>query len=193
MLALESPAGTQDVCRIFRLPGTINIPNAAKLKRGRVPCSTGLIEQSSEAYPIEAFQPFVKAAAEKGGAKANGHDRAASAARNRRDGGKQSAGNDAPPPIDFGNLPVVDVDALPVPARIRNMIRTGEDTEDAVPFVEKRSERAFAVGIAMAAAGCDDATMAAVMLDKTLPIGAHVRDQCNHLQYLRCQQRSEIG
>jgi hypothetical protein len=89
--------------------------------------------------------------------------------------------------IDVENLPLVDIDALPVSPRIRNMIRTGEDTEDDALFADKRSERAFAVLIAMAGAGCDVGTMAAVMLDAKLPIGAHVRDQRNPAEYLQRQ------
>ena len=36
MLRLGSKAGTQNIDRILRLPGTINLPNKAKLKAGRV-------------------------------------------------------------------------------------------------------------------------------------------------------------
>jgi hypothetical protein len=67
------------------------------------------------------------------------------------------------------------------------MIRTGDDPKDPRPFSERRSEREFAVLIAMAAAGCDDATMAGVMLDPVLPIGQHIRDQQNCECYLAKQ------
>ena len=38
METLNSAAGTQNIDRILRLPGTINLPNAKKLKDGRAPC-----------------------------------------------------------------------------------------------------------------------------------------------------------
>jgi hypothetical protein len=88
----------------------------------------------------------------------------------------------------FDSLPPADVDALPVSPRIRLMIRTGlDEKEPAVPFADCRSERALTVLIALAGAGCDDATMAAVMLDAALPIGAHVREQPKPERYLARQ------
>jgi hypothetical protein len=44
MERLGSVAGTQNIDRILRLPGTINLPNAKKLKAGRVPCRAKLIQ-----------------------------------------------------------------------------------------------------------------------------------------------------
>ena len=35
MVRLGAEAGTQNIDRILRLPGTINLPNKAKLKAGR--------------------------------------------------------------------------------------------------------------------------------------------------------------
>jgi hypothetical protein len=85
----------------------------------------------------------------------------------------------------FDSLPDVDIDALQVSDRIKHMIRTGADLQDLeTPFEAKRSERAFAALIAMVGAGCDDPTMAAVMLDTALPIGAHIRDQANVMRAL---------
>ena len=40
MLRLGSKAGTQNIDRILRVPGTINLPNEAKKAAGRVPCRT---------------------------------------------------------------------------------------------------------------------------------------------------------
>jgi hypothetical protein len=55
MLRLGGKAGTQNIDRILRLPGTINLPNAAKLKAGRMPCPTRLISFNGTTYPLEAF------------------------------------------------------------------------------------------------------------------------------------------
>src|SRR5262249_22771609 len=54
-LRLGGTAGTQNVDRILRLPGTTNLPNAKKQKAGRVACPTRLIELNDIAYPLEAF------------------------------------------------------------------------------------------------------------------------------------------
>jgi hypothetical protein len=148
----------RNIERIARLPGTVNH------KTGRRACVTA--HRPEAVYVLSDF-PFVEG---ERSSKANGHDPGAAGTINL----------DAPLPVD--------IDALPVSARVKNMILTGENTEEpAAPFANRRSERAFTVLVAMAAAGCDDATMAAVMLDPALPIGQHVRDQRNCRQYLARQ------
>ena len=55
MLRLGSKAGTQNIDRILRLPGTINLPNAKKLKAGRTACPTKLLWCNGAAYPLSDF------------------------------------------------------------------------------------------------------------------------------------------
>lgn len=55
IVALGGGAGTQNVDRILRLPGTINPPNKKKIKAGRVACPTGLIHASDAVSPLSAF------------------------------------------------------------------------------------------------------------------------------------------
>lgn len=55
METLGSVAGTENIDRILRLPGTINLPNAAKIKQGRVACPASLIKFNGESYPFESF------------------------------------------------------------------------------------------------------------------------------------------
>jgi len=55
MVQLGSKAGTQNIDRILRLPGTANLPNKTKLKAGRVACPTRLISFNGATYPLEAF------------------------------------------------------------------------------------------------------------------------------------------
>jgi hypothetical protein len=57
MRRLGTKPGTQNIDRILRLPGTINIPNAKKLRNGRVPCPTKLLEFNGASYPLDAFVP----------------------------------------------------------------------------------------------------------------------------------------
>jgi len=55
MRRLGAKAGTQNIDRILRLPGTINLPNAVKIKAGRVPCLTSLIKFNGVDYPLNSF------------------------------------------------------------------------------------------------------------------------------------------
>ena len=55
MEKLGSVAGTQNIDRILRLPGTINLPNAKKRADGRVPCPARLIEFSGAVCKPEDF------------------------------------------------------------------------------------------------------------------------------------------
>jgi hypothetical protein len=55
MVRLGAEAGTQNIDRILRLPGTINLPNKAKLKAGRVECPTRLIAFNGASYALDAF------------------------------------------------------------------------------------------------------------------------------------------
>jgi putative DNA primase/helicase len=52
---LGGVAGTQNIDRILRLPGTTNLPNAKKRKAGRVSCPTQLIQFNGAAYDLDAF------------------------------------------------------------------------------------------------------------------------------------------
>jgi hypothetical protein len=57
MARLGAKAGTQNIDRILRLPGTINLPNEVKRHKGRVPCPAKLIQFSPISYPLEMFAP----------------------------------------------------------------------------------------------------------------------------------------
>jgi predicted P-loop ATPase len=55
MELLNSVAGTQNIDRILRLPGPVNLPNARKLKDGRTTCLTALLQFNGEACKLEDF------------------------------------------------------------------------------------------------------------------------------------------
>jgi Family of unknown function (DUF5906) len=61
MLALGSVAGTQNVDRILRLPGTTNLPNKKKIKAGRIACPTKLIRFNDISHLLAAFPPAAAA------------------------------------------------------------------------------------------------------------------------------------
>src|SRR6516225_9150362 len=54
MVRLGAKPGTQNIDRILRLPGTINLPNAKKRKDGRVECPTKLLSSNGASYPLES-------------------------------------------------------------------------------------------------------------------------------------------
>jgi hypothetical protein len=55
MVALGGDAGTQNVDRIFRLPGTRNIPTRTKRANGRAECDTSLLHHDETAHALGAF------------------------------------------------------------------------------------------------------------------------------------------
>jgi Virulence-associated protein E len=57
MQALGSVAGTQNIDRILRLPGTTNLPNKTKIKKGRVVCPTSLAQFNGATCKLEDSPP----------------------------------------------------------------------------------------------------------------------------------------
>ena len=148
MTRLGSPAGTQNIDRILRVPGTTNLPNKKKVGAGRVPCLTKLIYFNGATCTLEDFPaPESK----------NDHPKAG-----------ESTG----------------IEALPVSHRIKNLIRGIGHPDHAYT---SRSEAVFAVIIAMVAACCADDHIAAVLMDNSYPISAHVLEQSDPQQYLERQ------
>jgi predicted P-loop ATPase len=66
MAALGSVAGTQNIDRILRLPGTTNLPNKKKREAGRVICQTKLLHFNGVSCRLEDFpgRPAVEVAVE---------------------------------------------------------------------------------------------------------------------------------
>jgi DNA polymerase len=53
--ALGTTPGTHNVDRLLRLPGRINHPNKAKLKKGRVACMASVVRATDARYALAAF------------------------------------------------------------------------------------------------------------------------------------------
>ena len=75
-------------------------------------------------------------------------------------------------------LPVVELHSLKLSTRIKYVILTGQDPDDPQHY-PSRSEALFAAITALVDAGCDDATIASVIMDKRYTISEKVWDQKN--------------
>ena len=57
MERMGAKPGTQNIDRILRLPGTINLPNKKKRKAGRVPCEAQVLRANGAVYSLNSFPP----------------------------------------------------------------------------------------------------------------------------------------
>jgi predicted P-loop ATPase len=55
MRRLGAKTGTQNIDRILRLPGTVNLPTAKKRREGRTECQSKLLWFDDTSYPLDAF------------------------------------------------------------------------------------------------------------------------------------------
>lgn len=145
-----------NIDRIMRLPGTINVPDARKRKKGRQPALASLVEAHWEReYPLSAFTPAPRVQASEGGS----------------GGGERVRIS--------GNLPRLgSVDDLPesVTAYTKMLIVQGDDPDDPTKY-PSRSEVLFRVCVDLVRADCDDDTIASVLLDPDFAISSSVLDK----------------
>jgi hypothetical protein len=165
MTALGSVAGTQNIDRILRLPDTINLPSAKKVRDGRVKCQTRLIESNDCVHSLEAF-PMTGAAEAARKASASGAKAKADKPRGAR------------------KPKIVGVDDLHVSPRILTIIKTGVDPET---DSGDRSAAVFAACLALAGMGYPDEQFNAIFLDEKFAISAHVLEQAKPPEYLARQ------
>lgn len=148
-----------NIDRIMRLPGTVNVPNAKKRKKGREPALASVVEVDwDRTYSLKDFTPAARV---------------------------QSPGAGGGPEVKIsGNLPSLDLDDLPnkVTARTKALIVNGDDPDDPTKF-GSRSEALWHVLCELVRAGCDDDQIAAVILDPDYGISGHVLDQPRPQQY----------
>lgn len=147
--ALNADGSTWNVDRILRVPGTVNLPDTKKRKKGRKKCRAQLRNTNDRRYGAEQF-PRVDAFTR---TKTNG-----------------SAPLDLP-----DELPEVDVDALPVSDEVKHLIRNGEGGQ----FDGDRSRAVFRVACDCVRAGVDDALIVSLLLDQRYAISEHARTQTN--------------
>jgi P4 family phage/plasmid primase-like protien len=171
MLKLGTKAGTQNIDRILRVPGTTNFPNAKKLNEGRVKCRATLIESNDSVHALESF-PLPEKEAK------------VSAAR-------VSPAATPAPKVVASAKGAFEIEKLRVSDRILAIIRTGKNPGARDP--DDRSAAVFAVCLALAAKGYGDDAFEAIFLDPKYPISDHVGEQKNPAEYLAKQIANARG
>jgi Family of unknown function (DUF5906) len=150
--ALQADA-CHNIDRIMRLPGTINVPNKKKLAKGRVPALARVVEADwSRRYVLDAFP------------------RAAAVA-------SAVAPREASPPVAIPDLIGAEDARLLDPSPLeRAVIMHGMPPDEPGRF-PSRSEAMFYVLCARIRAGVPDDVLAAMLLDRSFGISAHVLEQ----------------
>lgn len=148
----------QNVDRIMRLPGTINVPNPKKQARGRVPALAYVLDEAtdfSRSYRLETF---------------------------RQAPAKKIAPTDQ---ISLADVRVVEPRDLPhsIEPGLRLLIETGDDPErprssENARF-PSRSEARWAAGCALARAGIAPGEIAGLFINPALGISESVLDKRN--------------
>lgn len=148
-----------NIDRIMRLPGTVNVPNAKKRKKGRQESLARIVDCDWErVYSLKQFTPAARV---------------------------QSPGAGGGPEVRIsGNLASVDLEDLPaaVSLRTKALIVNGEDPDDPTRY-GSRSEALWAVLCELVRGGCSDDQIAAIILDPDYAISGHILDQPRPQQY----------
>lgn len=154
---LGSVAGTQNIDRILRLPGTTNLPNKKKIKAGRVACPTKLIHFNGATCTLDAFP----------------------------NNNKVLPATKTMPPGEVSLLGVDDVSNLD--ANTKTLLSVGDDPErprdSAKPRYKSRSEALFGAVARLVRADHDDHTIAGLILNPKLKISESVLDKSKPKDY----------
>lgn len=142
-----------NVDRIMRLPGTVNIPDAKKLKKGRIAELARVEEFNYNIYPLSAFTPAPKV----------------------QDAGV--SGFAGPSVRVSGNVErldsVEDLDQWEVPDWLKVLIVQGHDPDNLTKY-PSRSEALFAATCELVRRGVPDDVIFSILTDESFGIAASV-------------------
>ena len=160
-LALGGTRGTQNIDRILRLPGTINLPTKAKRDKGRIACRALLIEANAAFCQLDDLPK----SEDEGGSRAEPQAKAAGEGKTwpRRD----------------------------LPYWCRRLIAQGPDSEGRYSYGGDRSAAVFAVACTMVRCGYSDEEIADVLSDANNGISEKIlEDRDPHGEALRQAKRA---
>ncbi|MCC6230041.1 MAG: hypothetical protein IT432_12555 [Phycisphaerales bacterium] len=156
-LGIERAVGgdsCHDVSRIMRLPGSINLPDAKKAKKGRVPALAQVVEWNAErVYPLATFTKAAPSA--------------------------QVSADTLAPKVNADDVrTLAEVDDLgdKVSDLCKVVIVNGEDPNTPGHF-PSRSEAVYWVACELVRAGMDDATILGVLRQPDWKIGDSIREK----------------
>lgn len=162
-LDFGTPDHCRDVSRILRLPGTINRPNAEKIKKGRVPAVSRLISSDNTIYDYAQFvaTPVVATNQSKGEARVSENVRRVESLDHLRG----------------------------VSDRLKVIIAQGFDPEDP-EYDGDRSAVLFFVCCELVRAGVEDEVILGLITDSRFQISASVLDKGSGMQRYALRQIS---
>jgi len=149
-----------NVDRIMRLPGTINVPDDKKRKRGRTETLATIVELNGNAYPLHDFTPAPEASSAR---------RGATPALPREGTQRLSA--------------PAELDAWGVPSWVGAVVVEGNDPTDPDRWSGDRSRSVFAVTCELARRRVPPGLIAGILTDDTWGVSAHVLAQPKPLDY----------
>ncbi|PPD27518.1 MAG: hypothetical protein CTY20_12515 [Hyphomicrobium sp.] len=171
-LALERKFGADschNIDRVMRLPFTMNLPNAKKLSKGRVPVMATLVEADwSRVYPLSSFTP------------ASPTPSAPVAANENRPTVTVDVGGERVKLTDVHDLDHHTADGKPLEDRVKRIIQEGYDPLDDKPDAKPRDDRSvwvFDAVCALVRRSVADNVIVAVLLDHSFKISDHIYDQ----------------